>query len=238
MQTVTDEPWITGTEPKAQLMRALGRLVRGLSALFWGMPAALIVCVMTILPTSGLDGLHRFGILPGLAVTGWLLYGLWQLGHFQKQERIWIRSLDRAKWFGLINFGLSPFLFWWSHRPDVVFFDVAVEILAVCGLFFLGNLNLLLYRLSAMLPDENLREETRHFTTINRLLVLGILAFGIALFVLIRYPTLFPTLSRYLVLAAPSGIWVVLFLVLLPLAITLALIWKIKEVILDSVFGG
>jgi hypothetical protein len=28
------------------------------------------------------------------------------------------------------------------------------------------------------------------------------------------------------------------FLVLLPLAMTMALIWKIKEVILDSVFGA
>jgi hypothetical protein len=31
--------------------------------------------------------------------------------------------------------------------------------------------------------------------------------------------------------------WMLIFLVLLPLAMTMALLWKIKEVILDSVFG-
>ena len=34
-----------------------------------------------------------------------------------------------------------------------------------------------------------------------------------------------------------SGLWVVLLLVLLPVAMTMALIWKIKEAILSSVFG-
>ena len=33
------------TAPKAELMRSLGRLVRGLSALFWGLPLALVVSV-------------------------------------------------------------------------------------------------------------------------------------------------------------------------------------------------
>jgi hypothetical protein len=34
-----------------------------------------------------------------------------------------------------------------------------------------------------------------------------------------------------------AGIWLVIFVVLFPLAMTMALIWKIKEVILASVFG-
>jgi len=32
-------------------------------------------------------------------------------------------------------------------------------------------------------------------------------------------------------------LWIVLFLILLPIAVIMALIWKIKEVILASVFG-
>ena len=31
--------------PNVELLRSLGRLVRGLSALFWGLPLALIVCL-------------------------------------------------------------------------------------------------------------------------------------------------------------------------------------------------
>ena len=34
-----------------------------------------------------------------------------------------------------------------------------------------------------------------------------------------------------------GGLWIVLFLVLLPIAMTMALVWKTKEVIMSSVFG-
>jgi hypothetical protein len=34
-----------------------------------------------------------------------------------------------------------------------------------------------------------------------------------------------------------AGVWLVLFLVLIPVAMTMALIWKVKEVILTSIFG-
>jgi hypothetical protein len=34
-----------------------------------------------------------------------------------------------------------------------------------------------------------------------------------------------------------NGLLLMVFLVLLPLAMTMALLWKIKEVILDGVFG-
>ena len=235
---MTPEPRLTGTPPNAELLRSLGRLVRGLSALFWGLPAALIICVMRAIATPGMDVFSHFGVLPPVVATGWLFYGLWQLGHFQKQERIWISALDRAKWLALTNLGLSPFLLWWNYRPEVGFFSLAVEVMAVCALFFLGNLNLVLYRLSTMLPDEHLREETRHFTLINRMLVLGILVFGIGFMLLLHFPGVLPLLSHNAQFVGPSGLWVVLFLVLLPLAITMALIWKIKEVILASVFGA
>ena len=235
---MTPENRTAATPPNVELLRSLGRLVRGLSALFWGLPIALIVCVLRAISPPGMDMLSRFGVLPPLLATGWLFYGLWQLGHFQKQERIWIGALDRAKWLALTNLGLSPFLLWWNHQPDVTFFSVAVEILAVCALFFLSNLNLVLYRLSTMLPDEHLREETRSFTVINRMLVLGILVFAIAFVLMLRFPEMVPRLGQIAEIVGPSGLWVILFLVLLPLAITMALIWKIKEVILASVFGA
>jgi len=59
--------------PKPELMRSLGRLVRGLSALFWGLPAALIVCFHT----ARADSLKSFGVLPPVVCTGLLLYGIW-----------------------------------------------------------------------------------------------------------------------------------------------------------------
>ena len=148
----------------------------------------------------------------------------------------------------LINFGLSPFLYWWNRFPQETYFNVGVNVLAVSGLAFLGGLNLVLYRLSMMLPDEHLRQETRHFTLFNRLLVLGILLAGgafvlrlqliAALGWLFHYPPWLISLGNNVQALEPAAVWVLLFLVLLPLAVTMALIWKIKQVILDSVFGG
>src|SRR5437588_5305301 len=78
--------------PKAELLRSLGRLVRGLSALFWGLPISFIVCFYT----GKAEALRNFGIVPPLVTTGLLVFGLWQLGDFQKQERVWRAALDRA----------------------------------------------------------------------------------------------------------------------------------------------
>ena len=221
------------TSPNPELLRSLGRLVRGLSSLFWGLPVALVVCVQT----AKLDVLRPFGVLPPVLVTGWLAYGLWQFGHFQKQERIWIHALDRAKWLALINLGLSPFVYFWSRLPDQPLYIVMVLLLAATGLLFLASLNVVLCRLTAMLPDEGLRQETRYFTVINRYLVLGILLLGIAFYALLHFPDLLQSAGVFLQALGPASPWLLVFLVLLPLAMTMALIWKIKEVILDSVFG-
>src|SRR5262245_20355561 len=157
--------------PNPELLRSLGRLVRGLSALFWGLPAALIICVGT-----AVSGWFRvFSIAPASAATGLLLFGLWQLGSFQKQERPWRTALDRARLVALINFGLSPFLYFFSKIPENSFFLFVVVLLALSGLLFLFNLNLVIARLGEMLPDETLRQETRQFTALNRTLLVMLL---------------------------------------------------------------
>ncbi len=96
-----------------ELLRSLGRLARGLSALFWSLPAALIICA----ETARADLLKPWGVVPALVATALPLYGLWQMGGFQKQERPWRLALDRAGLLGLVNFGLCPFLFWHSRMP-------------------------------------------------------------------------------------------------------------------------
>jgi hypothetical protein len=219
--------------PNPQLLAALGRLVRGLSALFWGLPIALVVCVQT---AKG-DWLRPFGVVPALAATALLLYGLNLLGHFQRQERVWRSALDRARIFALLNVGLSPFLYWWNRMPSNEFFNRVVEVMAVCGLVFLFTLNPVLWRLSAMLPDEALRLETRLFTAINRGLLVVTAAVLLGYLVLNRPQSVPDKLVGLLFLLDRAGLWIGLFVVLLPVAMTMALIWKIKEVILASVFG-
>jgi len=220
--------------PNAELLRSLGRLVRGLSALFWGLPITLIVCFHT----AKADSLKAFGIVPPLVATGLLAYGLWQLGDFQKQERVWRTALDRAQLLSLFNFGLSPFLYWWNKVPASTFFLVMVMLLVMSGLLFLGSVNLVLRRLGAMLPDETLRLETKQFTTLNLNLLLATFLLALAYVGLGQLHTLPFWLGVMVSVMEHSSLWFLIVLVLLPLAMTMALLWKTKEVILDNVFGA
>lgn len=217
----------------AELLRSLGRLARGLSALFWGLPAALIICA----ETARADWLKPLGILPALAATGLLLYGLWQLGRFQKQERPWRNALDRAKLLGLVNFGLCPFLYWQNKMPREIFFNTAVFVLVLSAILFLFNLNLVLKCLGAMLPDETLRQETRQFTALNRWLLIALLLCASAYVMMLHNPRLPGQFGEFYVWLNRFSFWALTLFALLPLAMTMALIWKTKEVILDSVFG-
>ena len=224
---------MSDTPPNPELLRALGRLVRGLSALFWGLPAALIICVGTAV--SG--WLRPFSVAPAFATTGLLLFGLWQLGAFQKQERPWRQALDRTRLVALVNFGLSPFLYFFNKIPDNSFFLIVVALLAVSGLLFLFNLNLVIARLGEMLPDETLRQETRQFTVLNQALLIILLVLMSVYVFLVQMPDLPVPLMVVLAHLQRVGQWPMLLLVLLPLSLTMALIWKTKEVILDNVFN-
>jgi hypothetical protein len=219
--------------PRAELMRSLGRLVRGLSALFWGLPLGLVVSVY-VATNEWVRPMHLLGPVAG---TGLLFYGLQLLGDFQKTERIWREALDRTKLLALVNFGLSPFIYWYNRLPQERFFGMAVFLLIITGLLFLFNLNYLLQRLAAMLPDETLRSETRVFGNLN-ISLLSAIFFVFAIFFLLAQFRELPAALANLVLAMHAIRYVLLtFLVLLPLAMTMTLIWKIKEVIFASVFS-
>jgi len=67
---------------------------------------ALIVCVQA----AKTDAPERFGAVPPLVVTGWLVFGLWQLGHFQKAGAgLDAGARPRQNCSPLLDFGLSPF---------------------------------------------------------------------------------------------------------------------------------
>ncbi len=219
---------------KTELLRRLGKLVRGLSALFWGLPLTLLVYVQTGF-TDFFYALGFFAIIPPLLISALLLYGLAQLGHFQRQERIWVHTLDRAMLFGLVNLGLAPFLFWWHRFPLERLFQTAVILLAASSLVFILLLNRVLTRLAAMLPDETLRLETALFTSFNRRVLLTIPAFLLVYFALGFFPKLPYVVQTVLNRIQPQTLWIVVFLVLMPLAMTMALIWKIKEVVFASI---
>jgi hypothetical protein len=219
--------------PNPDLMRSLGRLVRGLSSLFWGLPAALVICFHT----ARAEVLRPFEFIPPLAATGLLVYGLWQLDSFQRQERIWRNALDRARVLSLVNFGLSPFLYWSNKVPGNGFFYVMLLLMMATGFLFLGSVNVVLQRLGAMLPDEGLQQETRQFTAFNLNLLWISLLLAAAYLAIGQMPVPPAYLREIFLLFDRIGFWLMIPLVLLPLAMTMALLWKTKEVILDNVFG-
>ena len=222
------------TSPNPQLLRSLGKLARGLSALFWGLPAALLIGA----ETARADWLKPLGFLPALAVNALLVYGLWQMSDFQKQERPWRHALDRAQLLALVLLGLCPFIYWHNKLPEQNFFTYAVWLLELAGVLFLFNLNLVLKRLGAMLPDETLRHETRQFTAFNRWLLVGLVFFAIVVAALVQLPEPSPSIGKILIWVNRASNLLLIFFILLPLAMTMALIWKTKEVILDAVFGA
>jgi len=219
--------------PSAELMAALSRLVRGLSALFWGLPLALVVCVQTN-RTNVLAGL---GVVPPVLANLLLCYALHEMGRFRRSERIWQRARERVMVFAIVNVGLSPFLYWWKVMPGVLHYQFAVLVIALSGLLLLFTLNQMLQRLAAMLPDETLRLEAKLFTNLNLYLLLATALLG-AVWVGLGHLNLPPqALLPFVELATRVGLLLMLLLVLLPLALTMALIWKIKETILASVFA-
>ena len=220
------------TAPNPQLLRSLGKLARGLSALFWGLPAALLIGA----ETARADWLKPLGFLPALAVNALLVYGLWQMSDFQRQERPWRHALDRAQLLALVLLGLCPFIYWHNKLPEQIFFGDAVFVLELAAVLFLFNLNLVLKRLGAMLPDETLRHETRQFTAFNRWLLVGLVFFAIVVAALVQSPSAHT--SKILFLVNRASNLLLIFFILLPLTMTMALIWKTKEVILDAVFGA
>jgi hypothetical protein len=221
------------TRNKAELLHSLGRLTRGLSALFWGLPASLVICV----ETTRTGWLKSFGFIPALAATGLLIFGLWQMGDFQRQERPWRNALDRAKLLGVVNFGLCPFLYWHNRMPRESFFSAAILVLVLSAVLFLFNLNVVLKQLGAMLPDETLRHETGLFTALNRWLLALVFLLSIAYVVMLHASQMPLEFGILVIWLNRLGLWLLTFFALLPLAMTMALIWKTKETILDSVFA-
>jgi hypothetical protein len=122
--------------------------------------------------------------------------------------------------------------------PRETFFTVAVFVLVLSAVLFLFNLNVVLKQLGAMLPDETLRHETILFTALNRWLLAFLLLLGLAYAVLLHVTQMPLEFGILVVWLNRLGLWLLTFFALLPLAMTMALIWKTKETILDSVFDA
>ena len=221
------------TQP--DLLPALARVVRGTSMLFWGLPVAMVVSIMSTL-SNWTDAAWPMGMLMPPVAFGVLWVGLWLLGAFQPQERVWQAALGQAKLLGLFNLGLSPFLHWHHRAPDELYFANAVWLLALVFVFYLMALNKTQARLAAMLPDETLRVESQLFSRMNRvLLTITSISIGV-MYLVTRIDEPPELLFRLVAIAAQFRPWLFMAFVLIPVSMTMSLLWKTKESILASVF--
>lgn len=200
--------------------------------MFWGLPLAVLICAQTSLNMI----LRPFGVLPAAAATGLLLYGIVQLERYQRHRADWMRTLGYAKLFGLICVGLSPYVFLWGRLPWVEFYNNMMGLLGLAGLLFLLSLNRALRCLNTLMPDDGLREETHLFTAINLGLIVGVICLTLLFWTLQFFFNLPRLFVLRIDLLAEGRRFLMLFLVLLPLAMTMTLLWKIKEGALEGVF--
>jgi hypothetical protein len=226
---------ITQENDRAELLRSLGKLVRGLSTLFWGLPLAFMAQVETA-RTDWFGSLGAWAAAPAVILNATLLVGLAQLRPFQKQERIWQNSLTRAEALGLINTGLAPFIFWWHRFPAVSYFMLTVGLLALCNLLFLMQVNRITQRLTAMIPDETLRAETNVFAAFNVWMLAAVFLIMSAWFCAWMWAGPEARTHDFLTMLRWRGIGAIVFLTIVPLALTMALLWKIKEVLYTGIF--
>ena len=232
-----------GTRTPA-ILNGLNSLVRGLNALFFALPVALLVVVWTAtrsstsMPSPFSDLLHSLGIFPALGTSVVLFYGVVKLGRFRRDSRAWQRSLERARWYGLFLMGLSPFLYWWCRIPESTYLRIAAMVLIVISMLFLAQLNVILRKLTDMLPDLTLRSETAFMAKFNFAILAFVGAAQVFFFSLDRLSVYEATRwlsQQHLWLLRPVEI-VVLLLMVMPVAITMAIMWKVKELVLASVF--
>ncbi len=217
------------------LLPSLRHLVRGLTAVFWGLPSTLLICVLMAVAEFP----RALGCAPPVITTGMLLFRVGELARFQPQEREWQVALERAQLLALVNFGLAPFVYFWSRLPTEAYYFQIVLALAFTGLLFLYQFNHVLQRLVAMLPDETLRADTRFFTRLNLALMLtGLVLMG-GYHLLAEIKSLPPAVIELLEIGqtARSRFALVVVLVLVPVSMTMSLVWKTRDVVLGSVFG-
>lgn len=208
-------------------------VLRGLSAIFWGLPVALLAVArhfLVLWPT-----IYDL-VLPPLA-AGIVLYGVGRLHRLHPRERIWQRAILETETLALIATGLAPFLFLWNRVPEEAFFARAVGLMLAVSLGLLVSLTRTLSRLAALLPDEPTRADARLFHGITRYLVLVL--FGVVAAVAVReWPS---SLTRLLALPRePVGFArqaLLLLLTLIPVAMAMAVTWKLKEVVLGILIG-
>ena len=231
------------------LMPSLRQLVRGLELLFWALPFTLLVCVQEIMAPAW----ESWGVMPLILSMGTLWFGASRLRHFLPKEQVWQSAVRITEVLALLMAGLSPFLHWIQVLPELSVSGYSVGqkhiiystiIFCTASIMFLLNLNHLLTRLGAILPDPILRADIKLFVILNFALFFPMLAamwccrLSNELYSLLYHKA--PSLAESLGNAVGLEEFLrgtVLWIAILIIATTMTMLWKAKEAVLTGVFS-
>jgi hypothetical protein len=194
-----------------------------------------------------------WGVLPLVLAMALLCFGAARLKFFQPQEGIWQGSVRVTEVLALVMAGLAPFLHWFyviPEQPSAAMTDAQKHIIYSTGIFcavsimFLINLNHMFTRLAAMLPDPILRADVRIFAMLNFFLFIPLLAalWGSQLsrpiftFLLESAPDFAQRIGNPMAIHGflkASVLWIATLII----AVTMAMLWKAKETVLNGVFS-
>lgn len=213
----------------------LRALVRGLALLFWSLPLELVIGIN--LAAAGWFG--NFGVLAPVVPPAMMLIGLGELKKFRPEHHAWQRLLDQTRLMAMINTGLAPFLYWWRRLPTNMFFEAMLVLLAVCAFLVLARLNRVLISLAELIPGPALNTEMRKLGAMNHaamVTVAGVIAIHGLAALLHALPRAY--FEHLLDPTRPRALVLIVVLVLAPVALTMGMIWRSREAVLDAVFRG
>ena len=183
------------------------------------------------------SGLPVLGAAAGLAVLCSQRHHELVAAKFRRNEAGWQRALNRAEIFALLNLGLAPFIYFANRMPNEIYYRQMNWAMGVAAVLYIFNLNRSLRQLAVMLPDQTLREDTELFTSMNQGLMVTLIALVGMYFGLHHVDELPLPVIQFIVVLEEHRRWLLIFLVLLPVAMTMSLLWKIKEIVLNGIFG-
>lgn len=220
----------SSSEHSYQILRGAVVASRGLSSIFWALPAGVVL--------STRSAMHHYaakmeGLAPVVAYA-FLFYGLLQLERLPcEKPNGWKRSLWRAAYCGFASIGLAPFVLFWNQHPESALFQFNLIAHGFCVVGFLVFYNLALGRLSSSVITDELQSEVQFLARFNQGTSLGILIVIAGYFGAIEFALSAPWVdileSRYSSIVVTCA----LMALILPISMTMNLTWKFKDAVFD-----
>ncbi len=209
-------------------------VLRGMSALFWGLPIALVSSIQVTLDSYAL--MMRF-LFP-LSAFALLAYGAHQVRWIQVLGmRSWRFRVDLLRVVSLAQLLLAPFLLFYSRSPDQPLFVASLYLLGLCWCLFLLALCQVLGGMVQTIGEESMRQD---FLWMKGFIggALSLMALG---WTILFVRNLFLEAERMpliLYLLHPQFLGTFLIIsAIFPVTVLMNLAWKLKEHVFHEALG-